>query len=123
MLVCYPYNINGDLAMNEENAYLSIITMDVQSVPNEQNFFPSPAKVITKAMQVSSAKLASELNGFTKRLHELIEQLPEADGNFRISEVTFNVTVDGAGKFALIGEISAGIASSITVKFSRRPGS
>jgi len=104
----------------EDTDMISILTTQVEQGGQGRTMFASLPKAMTRYSQITAEKLGESLSGFIKTLSKVIETLPEPGGNYGLDSLTFSLSMDGRGKIFLIGELSAGVTSGITITIKRR---
>lgn len=105
--------------MEENNEkYVSIITYEQQK--QMDTMFPSPGKFVAKSSQIAIEQLKGNVSEIVNNITELLEELPERSTNFQIDEMSFSLSINASGKISLIGELSAGMNSGITLTFKRK---
>ena len=52
-------------------------------------------------------------------MQPVFDEVSLSPGNFRINEIELNLAISAEGGIKLVGEFSAGIETSITLKLSR----
>lgn len=98
--------------------YISILASSEEVQATEtMNAFPSPKKVLAKSRQIAVDKFEKSLAEFLQTLGTIVEKLPKSTGTYNIDTLAFSMSVDGGGKISLVGEISTGFTSSMTVTF------
>ena len=77
---------------------------------------------VTKALHFTELSIET----FSKNLHVLakslcgaLHEVPNQPGHFDIDELTFSLGIDTSGKLFLVGQLSAGVKSTITIKLKR----
>jgi len=68
---------------------------------------------------VDSDALSKNLKEFLIGLQPVLDEVSLLPGNFRIHEMELNLAITAEGGIKLIGDFSAGIHSSITLKLTR----
>jgi hypothetical protein len=106
--------------MKKTRKVISIITVNHIEETKTSSMFPSPEKLVNKYSEIAEEVLAENLAGLVQTLGDVIARLPEQCGSYDLSTLSFSLSIDGRGKVSLIGELSAGIASSMTICLTRR---
>lgn len=105
--------------MSKENTKtISILTVQAQKGP--ETMFPSPTKMIVSYTQVATEKLKDNMSEFVKLLDEIVQTLPKSCGAYDVDTLTFSLSLDGSGKISLVGELSAGFTSGITISLKKK---
>lgn len=99
---------------------ISIITIHSQGEDEGLAMFPSPSKIIAKSTQVIADRLGENLSAFVRILGEAIEKLPQSCGGYSVDTLTFSLSIDSSGKISLVGELSAGFTSGITITLKKQ---
>lgn len=103
--------------MSKENTKtISILTVQTQKGP--ETMFPT--RMVAKSTEVATEKLKESLSYFVKMLDEIVETLPKSCGTYDVDTLTFSLSVDGSGKISLVGELSAGFTSGITISLKKK---
>lgn len=106
--------------MSKKNVELiSILTIQSQDVTEERAMFPSPTRILARSTEVAAETFRDSLSGFVKMLGTVVQGVPELCGGYRVDTLTFSLDVNGSGKISLVGELSAGITSGITVTLKK----
>lgn len=110
--------------MSVSNA-VRVVTTETQELETAfsseaRTMFPSLAKIVARSTEIATEKLSENLAGFVETLSAVLETLPESCGPYDVDELTFSLSLDGAGKISLIGEVSAGVTSGITLTLRRK---
>jgi hypothetical protein len=78
------------------------------------------AEKVLIPVEISIETLSNNLANFVKTLGTIVESFPETyKKNYALEEIDFSLSVDASGSIALIGEVSAGITTGITVTFKK----
>lgn len=105
--------------MSKENTKkISILTFQTPTGP--ESMFPSPTKIIAKHSEVEYEKLKEGLSGLVKKLIDIVESLPRHREDYEVDNLTFALSISGSGKISLIGELSAGATSAITITLKKK---
>ena len=99
---------------------IPVLTVTSQDEDAQRGMFPSPTRMAAKLSNVPTGVLEENLAGIVKRLGKIVDELPELPKGCRVDTVTFSLAVNAAGKLALIGELSAGMTSGITITLKRQ---
>jgi hypothetical protein len=91
----------------------------------EKGFWPPPpsqvaSRVVSAAIDVGTEVLAKNLSEFVARLSRVVEAVPSSSGRYSAEEFTFSLSVNGEGRLSLIGEVSAGVVSGVTVTLKKK---
>lgn len=103
---------------NREKRTISIVTS--QQEKDVETMFPAPGALISTYSQVSYNELKKHLGDLVKTLSELVDVWPDTSGTFYVDQATFSLSINAAGKISLVGEVSAGLNSCITITLKRR---
>jgi hypothetical protein len=79
----------------------------------------SLASGFTVTNVVDPVALAKNLKGFLNDIQPVLDEVSLLPGNFRINEMELNLAISAEGGIKLIGDLSTGIHSSITLKLTR----
>lgn len=104
--------------VEEYTKKISIITY--QSEKGSESMFPFPTGMISKYSELGYEKLKENLSDFVNMLGEIVEALPDSHGDYEVDNITFALSINGSGKISLIGELSAGVTSGITITFKKK---
>jgi len=103
--------------MNSNNKTISILS--TQKMPESNSMFPSTEEIATKCYEVGYKKFKENFSAFAEMLSQTVNDLPEISGNYQVDSITFSLAVNGQGKISLIGEISAGVSSGLTLTIKK----
>lgn len=103
---------------------ISITTFEIENSSESNSMFHSPNlsifdKVGKKVSLISTDRLGEDLSDFVKVLGNIVEKLPDSCGNYSLDTLTFSLSVDSSGKISLIGELSAGLTSTISITLNK----
>ena len=79
----------------------------------------SVAGDITITSFVDTDILSKNLKEFLQHIQPVFDEVSVAQGKFRINEIELKLAISAEGGIKLVGEFSAGIETSITLKLSR----
>lgn len=89
----------------------------VQKVVNKMVQSVSSSLTVTNI--IDSVTLSKNLKEFLTNLQPVLDEASLLPGNFKINEIALNLAISAEGGIKLIGQFSAGIQTSITLKLSR----
>jgi len=98
---------------------ISIVSYQTVRDAAQQTMFPITPQLLAKTSKVAMDTLRNNLADAVLMLSTVADKLPQPSGDYRIDVLTFALTIDGSGKVSLLGELSAGIAASITISLKR----
>lgn len=104
--------------VEEYTKKISILTYQAEKEP--ESMFLSPTRMIAKYSDLGYEKLKESLSDFVNRLADIVETLPKSHGDYEVDNLTFSLSINGSGKISLIGELSAGVTSGITITFNKK---
>lgn len=104
--------------VDQKIATINLITYEQQE--QTESMFPRQRTFLAKCSQVTYDQLKGNLAECVSALSELLDGIPEADGSFQVEQATFALNINASGKISLIGELAAGVSSSVTITFARR---
>ena len=104
--------------VDQKIATINLITYEQQK--QTESMFPRQGAFLAKCSQVTCDQLKGNLAECVSALSELLEGLPETTGSFQVEQATFALNVNASGKISLIGELAAGVSSSVTLTFARK---
>ena len=79
----------------------------------------SLASNLTVTKFIDTDILSKNLKEFLQHIQPVFDEVSVAPGKFRINEIELKLAVSAEGGVKLVGEFSAGIETSITLKLSR----
>jgi hypothetical protein len=91
----------------------------VEETQNQESMFPPLARARATTQHVLTEDISRNLSATVAQLKLAFERLPPSLGEYSIDTITVALGVNGSGGIALVGEISAGFQSSITLTFRR----
>lgn len=97
---------------------ISIMTYQTEKEP--ESMFPSPSRMVAKYSDLEYGKLKKSLSDFVNMLADIVETLPEPHRDYEVDNLKFALSINGSGKISLIGELSAGVTSGITITFKKK---
>lgn len=110
------------MSRKKPESKISILTANFDEAGNVSQMFPSLSKAFS-IKEVSLEKFSENVAHFIRTLCDTLERIPEHGGDYDVDELTFSLGLDGSGRVFLIGELSAGINSAITIKIKKKKGS
>ena len=81
--------------------------------------FPSATKTVEKLREIAVDTLQTDLQNPVDTLRGILNALPEADGNYEVDSLSFNLALSGTGRISLIAEVGTGMTASMTVTMKR----
>ena len=103
-----------------KSEHISVVSFSVEETNQSHNMFPLLNRVKAKYSQVSIETLNRSMENFLKVLDKTVRNIPSTCGSYDIDSLSFALSLDSNGKISLIGEISAGMTSSITLTLKKR---
>ena len=100
--------------------YISVVSFSSEETDQSHSMFPLVNRLTAKYSQISIETINRSLEDFLEVLEKAARNIPSACGSYDIDSLSFSLSLDGNGKISLIGEISAGVASSITLTLKKR---
>lgn len=104
---------------------ISILT--IQQVDDEaedgqvsRSMFSFGMKPVMNTTLITEKGLAANLSSFISLISPLVEALPEKCGAYYLDQLNLSLAVDGEGKISLVGELSWGLSSAISISLKRR---
>lgn len=98
---------------------ISVLTNQIEEGNKPRSMFPFPVKGLALNL-IATNKFEASLSDCVKELYKVVEKLPESSENYSTDSLTFSLSINGAGKISLVGEVSAGITSGITITLKRK---
>ena len=108
----------SDMVKNEK--MISVLYMENPDNCGKNSLFPSTLGSLLKSKDISAENVSKNLSQFLNSLRSVISDLPDSCGPYDIDELSFSLSIDGSGKISLIGEVSAGIVSGITITLRKK---
>lgn len=105
---------------NDIEDSISILTYCEEDHGAGRGILPSPMKSAAKYTDVQTEILEENFKKVVRQLSKVVDSAPDASGKFYIDKFEFSLNIDASGKFSLIGELSAGVSTGITITLSRR---
>jgi len=106
--------------MLEDDATITISSVTTEGDGSSQAMFPSLHGLVHKSADVAANRLATSLSQFVATLGLIVQELPDSCGRYDVEELSFSASVDASGAFSLVGELSAGVTSGITIVLKKR---
>jgi len=104
--------------MAEKEEFISILSYEGEE--NTRNAFPTVKEMTSKINTISCDVLKDNLSDVIGKLEDVVADMPLSDSNYSVDTIKFSLCVDGAGKFSIIGGVSAGFSSTITITLKHR---
>lgn len=99
---------------------IPVLTVTSQDEENQRRMFPSPTRMAARLSNISAEVLEENLADIVQRLGKIVDELPDSPKGCTVDALTFSLAINSAGKLALIGELSAGTTSGITITLKRK---
>ena len=113
--------ITEELKMGQQKKeFISILTFPESKEVDERSMFPSAKRIYLKASTVAVETVADNLSRFVGLVGKIITSIPDPAENYEVDTLSFSINLDGSGKVSLVGEVSAGFNSGITLTFKKR---
>lgn len=105
----------------EENNLISIVVKSVDDSPDSKAMFPSPKKLAESTIDMGTDVLAKNMRSFIKKFGIVLDSIQSSCGkDYELEQLTCSLSINSSGKISLIGEISSGVQSCITITFKKR---
>lgn len=101
---------------SEVNRTISVLTGEMQS----ESLFPATTKMLVKSSQLAIESVKRSLADCVESLEDIVDNLSDVDNQYDVDTITFSLSIDSSGKISLIGELSAGLVSSITITLKKK---
>lgn len=103
----------------QESNKKSLNVIQISTLENQRSFLPSSKAIVSKAAEVATEQITNNLSAVVQELGKVMDGMQDSV-NYEIDKVTYLLNIDCSGKVSLVGELSAGLSSGITITMKKK---
>lgn len=99
--------------------YIRILADAVVPVKGIVSHRGTGGKIGAQVVNVATDVIGNNMKAFLESMNSIFQEQPKELGDYSIDEISLNVVVSSEGGIELVGKLSSGVESSITIVLRR----